>query len=75
MTMQINVRVTEEFMEDAQRYAAEHGYLNVQEFLRDAAREKLYPVRPEYAEQLRNARTLSETEARAFEKELRRRKR
>jgi hypothetical protein len=72
MTTQINLRVTEEFLSDAQRYADDHGYLSVQEFLRDAARDKLYRVRDEYRARLESedARTLSDDEARAFEKEL-----
>ena len=73
MTTQINLRVTEEFLSDAQRYADENGYLSVQEFLRDAAREKLYRVREEYRSRLDSEdarRTLSDDEARAFEKEL-----
>lgn len=50
-TTQINIRVSKEFLEDAKIYAKKKGYLNVQEFFRDAARERIYEtqeVRPEY---------------------------
>ena len=42
MTTQINLRVSEEFLNEARRYTKSNGYLNVQEFIREAAREKLY---------------------------------
>jgi hypothetical protein len=70
MTSQINLRVTEEFLSDAQRYADEHGYLSIQEFLRDAAREKLYPVRDKYRRRLESEdarQTLCDDEAQALE--------
>lgn len=50
-TTQINIRVSKEFLEEAKIYAKKKGYLNVQEFFRDAARERIYDdleVRPEY---------------------------
>lgn len=74
MSMQLNIRVSEEFMTTAKAFARKKGYLNVQEFMREAAREQMYEVRPEYLERLKSkdATTfLSEKEAAEFEKELR----
>jgi len=79
MTTQINVRVTKDFFEQVASYAKAHGFLNVQEFLREVAREKIYgdfEVRTEYLERLKSkdATTyLSEIEAKKFEKELEKR--
>lgn len=76
MTTQINIRVSEDFLDDARDYAKNHGYLNIQEFIRDAAREKIYEqyeVRNEYLEKLnsKDATTfLSDKEADEFDKEL-----
>ena len=76
MTTQINLRVSEDFLDEARGYAKSHGYLNVQEFIREAAREKLYEqneVRVEYLKKLqsKDATTfLSENETEEFEKEL-----
>ena len=75
-TIQINLRVSEDFLENAKNYAKSHGYLNIQEFMREAAREKIYEqyeVRPEYLERLnsKDATTfLSDEEADKFDKEL-----
>lgn len=79
MTTQINIRVSEDFLEEARNYAKHHGYLNVQEFMRDATREKLYKqyeVREEYLSKLKSkdATTfLSDKEADEFDKELEKR--
>ena len=79
MTTQINIRVSEDFLEEAKRYAKSHGYLNIQEFIRDAAREKLYEqyeVRKEYIEKLnsKDATTfLSDKEADKLDRELEKR--
>jgi len=76
MTTQINIRVSEDFLDDARNYARNHGYLNIQEFIRDAAREKIYEqyeVRNEYLEKLnsKDATTfLSDEEADEFDKKL-----
>ena len=78
-TTQINIRVSDDFLEEARNYAKFHGYLNVQEFIRDAAREKIYDqyeVREEYLQKLKSkdATTfLSDEEADEFDKELERR--
>ena len=75
-TTQINLRISEDFLEDARNYAKNHGYLNIQEFMREAAREKIYEqyeVIPEYIERLnsKDATTfLSDKEADEFDKEL-----
>lgn len=79
MNTQINIRVSEDFLDDAKNYAKIHGYLNIQEFIRDAAREKIYEqyeVRNEYLEKLnsKDATTfLSDDEADEFDKELEKR--
>lgn len=79
MTAQINIRVSEDFLDDARNYAKNHGYLNIQEFIRDAAREKIYEqyeVRNEYLEKLnsKDANTfLSDEEADEFDRELEKR--
>ncbi len=79
MSTQINVRVSNEFLAQAKEYAKNHGFLTVQEFIREAAREKIYDdleIRPEYLKSLnsKDATTfLSEEEAKEFEEDLRRR--
>ena len=75
MTTQINIRVSEDFLEEAKKYAKNKGYLNIQEFMRDAAREKIYKeeIKMEYIQKLksREANTfLSEKRAKQFEQEL-----
>ena len=75
-TTQINLRISEDFLEDARNYAKSHGYLNIQEFIREAAREKIYEqyeIRPEYLERLNSKEAttfLSDEEADEFDKEL-----
>ncbi|MBU1199284.1 MAG: hypothetical protein KKF46_07265 [Nanoarchaeota archaeon] len=79
MTTQINLRITEDFFEQAREYAKINGFLSVQEFFREAAREKVYDkaeIRTEYLEKLnsREATTfLSSKETKEFEKELEKR--
>ena len=79
MTTQINLRITEDFFEQAREYAKINGFLSVQEFFREAAREKVYgkaEVRTEYLERLnsKEANTfLSSKETVEFEKELEKR--
>ena len=76
MTTQINLRLTKDFFEQAKQYAKIHGFLNVQELFREAAREKIYgdvELRTEYLQKLnsKDAKTfLSDKEAENFEKEL-----
>jgi len=76
MTTQINIRLSEDFLDDAKRYAKQYGFLNVQEFMREAAREKIYEqyeVRPEYLKKLQSKEAttfLSDKEAEEFEREL-----
>lgn len=79
MTTQINLRVSEEFLEQAKHYAKSHGFLNIQEFFREVAREKIYDeaqVRTEYLEKLNSKEAstfLSDSETEDFEKELEKR--
>jgi len=42
MTTQINLRFPEELLGNMKTYAQSHGYLNVQEFIRDTVRDKIY---------------------------------
>ena len=77
MTTQINLRIPEDFFEQAKDYAKSHGFLNVQEFFREAAREKIFyesKVRTEYLKRLNSKEAtnfLSESESEEFENELR----
>ncbi|PIN75643.1 hypothetical protein COV18_02240 [Candidatus Woesearchaeota archaeon CG10_big_fil_rev_8_21_14_0_10_37_12] len=79
MSMQINLRISEGFLEQAKEYAKNNGFLNVQEFIRDAAREKIFgsmEVRPEYLERLNSIEAntfLSDGESEEFERELKKR--
>ncbi|MGE0793227.1 MAG: hypothetical protein AB7V77_03565 [Candidatus Woesearchaeota archaeon] len=54
MTTQINLRLDEDFLEKAKQYAKIKGFLNVQEFFREAAREKLFDdeIREDYLKKL-----------------------
>lgn len=76
MTTQINLRIPDEFHEQAKEYAKTHGFLSVQEFFREAAREKIFDnfeVRKEYIEILKSKEAntfLSDKESDEFEKEL-----
>ncbi|MBI2652612.1 hypothetical protein HYX00_04055 [Candidatus Woesearchaeota archaeon] len=42
MNTQINVRLTEKVLVSAQSYAEEHGFSSIQEFIKEAIREKLF---------------------------------
>ena len=55
-TTQINMKFQERFMEKMKGYANEHGYMSIQELVREAVRDKIdtqYEVREEYLEFLR----------------------
>ncbi len=76
MTTQVNLRLPEDFLLDVKRYAKKHGFLNVQEFFREAVREKIYTVRPSYLKVLKSKEAntfLTPEETKAFEAEMRRR--
>ncbi|MBT3463737.1 hypothetical protein HOD20_02390 [archaeon] len=79
MSMQINLRMSEDFLEKAKIYAKNHGFLNVQEFIRDAAREKIYnnlEIKQSYLERLNTKEAtsfLSDSESKDFEKQLEKR--
>ena len=76
MTTQISLRISEDFFQQAKHYAKTHGFLNIQEFIREAAREKIFDnleVKQEYLERLKSteaATFLSDSESKEFEKEL-----
>ena len=42
MNTQINVRLPEKVLVSAQSYAEEHGFSSIQEFIKEAIREKLF---------------------------------
>lgn len=51
MTTQINVKITDDFKKEVENYSKENGYLNIQELIRTALREKMYDnyeIRQEY---------------------------
>ncbi|NOR85733.1 hypothetical protein GQ473_06460 [archaeon] len=79
MSTQINLRLPEDFHKQAIHYAKTHGFLNVQEFFREAVREKIFDnveIRQKYLERLnsKEANTfLSNDESKEFEKELEKR--
>ena len=79
MTTQINLRIPEDFHEQAKHYAKTHGFLSVQEFFREAAREKIFDnvkIRQDYLERLNSKEAstfLSDDESKEFEKELEKR--
>lgn len=79
MTTQINIRVSQDFLDDARNYAKSHGYLNLQEFIRDVARAKIYEqyeIKNEYLEKLNSKDAtifLSDEEADEFDKDLEKR--
>ena len=53
--MQLNLRVSEEFFQQAKQYAKVHGFLNIQELFREAVRKKIFEedqVRTDYLERL-----------------------
>ncbi|MFT4343302.1 MAG: hypothetical protein ACMXYE_00985 [Candidatus Woesearchaeota archaeon] len=79
-TSQLNMKFQDTFMEKIKHYANEHGYMSIQELVREAVRDKIntqYEVREEYLEFLRtnkDANTfLSEEESQEFEKLMRER--
>lgn len=76
MTTQINLRISEDFLKKAKDYAKKQGYLNVQEFIREATRQKLFEdseIKKEYLETLYSKEAvnfLSDKEADDLDKEL-----
>ncbi len=57
MTIQINLRMAERFFKDIKEQTEIKGYLNIQEFIREAIREKLYDsfeVKSEYLKTLKS---------------------
>jgi len=76
MVVQINIRFSEDFLKNAKKYAKEHGYLNIQELIREITREKVYEeenIRNEYMKKLKSKEAttfLSEEESAKFHKEM-----
>ncbi len=76
MATQISLRISEDFFQQAKHYAKNNGFLNIQEFIREAAREKIFnnlEIRQEYLERLNSTEAttfLSDSESNEFEKEL-----
>ena len=42
MASQINIRLPDNLIKSAQNYVEEYGYSNIQEFIKETLREKLY---------------------------------
>ena len=42
MNMQINIRLPENIVASAKAYSEEHGYGNIQEFIKETIRERLF---------------------------------
>ncbi len=42
MNTQVNVRLPEEFLSKAEKYASKNGFGNVQELIKEALREKIF---------------------------------
>ncbi len=78
-TSQINLRFSNELLSNAKNYAQENGCLNLQEFIREVVREKVYEnadFSKEYLKTLqsREATTfISDKEAEDLDNELERR--
>jgi len=77
MTTQMNLRLSEDFFKRAKHYAKIHGFLNVQELFREAAREKIFDdIRTDYLERLNSKEAstfLSDKDTKEFEKEVQKR--
>ena len=77
MTTQINLKFKDEFFELAKNYADKRGYMNVQELVREALREKIFDdldVREDYKKVLKSkdANTfLGEAESKKFHEKMR----
>lgn len=55
-TTQLNVKFQDSFLEKAKGYAQEHGYMSIQELVREAVRDKIagqFEIREEYIEFLK----------------------
>jgi glutamine phosphoribosylpyrophosphate amidotransferase len=53
MNTQINVRVPDSLLDSAKDYAEKHGYGNVQNFIRETMREKVFDEPSVTAEELK----------------------
>lgn len=43
MTEQINLRVSDNLLDSAKKYVKKYGYSNIQDLLKEALREKIFP--------------------------------
>ena len=58
MNTQINVRVPDSLLDSAKEYAEKHGYGNVQNFIRETMREKMFDEASITAEELKLVKAL-----------------
>lgn len=74
MTSQINVRFSDDFLHNMKSYAEIHGYLNIQEFIREVVRERIYSdISPAYLKRVNNKQAttfLSKKESKSLYEEL-----
>ncbi|MFT4310942.1 MAG: ribbon-helix-helix domain-containing protein [Candidatus Woesearchaeota archaeon] len=77
-TTQLNMKFQDSFLEKVKGYAQEHGYMSIQELVREAVRDKInekYEVRDEYIDFLhthKQANTFSSAkESKAFMNKMR----
>ena len=76
VTTQINVRISDAFLDNVKEHAKIQGYLNLQEYIREAIREKMFnelEVRKDYLKKLRSKEAttfLSKKNSKKFYEEL-----
>jgi hypothetical protein len=77
MTKQVNLKLSDKLFALATAHAEVYGFMNLQDFIRDAMREAIYDrmeIRPEYAEYVLNSPEtntfLSEEESKKVMEEL-----
>ena len=80
VTTQLNMKFQNSFLERVKGYAQDHGYMSIQELIREAVRDKIeeeFEVREEYIEFLKTnkeANTFSSVkESEEFDKLMRKR--
>jgi Arc/MetJ-type ribon-helix-helix transcriptional regulator len=59
MNKQINLRLPNELLETAEKYAKKHGFANIQEFIKEAIRLRLFEEEV-IKEELQTAKKLAE---------------
>jgi len=76
MTSQINLRFPDELLTNAKNFAQSNGYINIQEFIRETVREKIYDnaeIREEYKKILQSKKAntfISDKKADELDKQL-----